>query len=57
MTAPEKNTTGKPRKPPPDVERLQDKEYSESDFDRALRDVTKRLVDPDRPPARGSTRR
>ena len=41
--APEKNTTGKPRKVPDDVREKQDPEYSEREFDDALKKTTKRL--------------
>jgi hypothetical protein len=56
MPEPKKNKTGKPRKPPADVRKLQDPEYSEDEFDRALEKATKRLAEPESP-APGSRRR
>jgi hypothetical protein len=52
---PQKNETGKPRKPPKDVAGKLDPEYKERDFDDALNRTTRRL-DPSEPD-RGSTRK
>lgn len=56
MTEPEKNTTGKPRKPPADVRELQDPEYDEDDFAQDLEKATRRKDEPESP-APGSPRR
>jgi hypothetical protein len=56
MKKPAKNTTGKPRKAPKDVQEKQDPEYSPADFDRDLEKATRRLADPSEP-GRGSSRR
>jgi hypothetical protein len=39
-----KNTSGKPRKAPEDVEKKQDPEYSPAAFDRDLEKATSRLA-------------
>lgn len=54
---PQKNTTGKPRKPPADVRELQDPEYDEGDFDRDLERATKRLDEPESPAPRKGVKR
>jgi hypothetical protein len=51
-----KNRTGKPRKPPKDVEEKQDPRYSTGDFDRDLEKATRRVEEPSAP-GRGSSRR
>jgi len=56
MSDPKKNTTGKPRKPPKDVEKKQDPAYAPADFDRDLEKATRRLGKPSEP-APGSPRR
>jgi hypothetical protein len=53
---PEKNRTGKPRKPPADVREKQDPGYSEDDFQKALERATRRLDGPAEP-ERGRPRR
>lgn len=53
---PEKNKTGKPRRPPADVRKIQDPEYDEDAFAAALEKTTRRLVEPESP-GRGSPRR
>lgn len=53
---PEKNTTGKPRKPAADVAAKLDPEYDEAAFERALEKATRRLAEPESP-APGSPRR
>ena len=53
---PEKNKTGKPRRPPADVRKLQDPAYDEDAFAVSLEKATRRLVEPESP-GRGSPRR
>ena len=52
----EKNTTGKPREVPADVQEKQDPDFSEGDFESALDRSTRRLEQASRR-GRGSTRR
>jgi hypothetical protein len=49
MSEPKKNKTGKPRKPPADVRKLQDPEYDEDAFDQALEKATRRTNEPESP--------
>jgi hypothetical protein len=56
MSKPEKNKTGKPRKPPKDVEEKQDPEYTPADFGRDLEKATQRLDDSSEPDP-GSSRK